>query len=76
MCYAIGDCGVKKNYINVDGDNFWEELFSGDVKKSSIPNGKSHGGGISDWWVARLDNLKKDDGIDQDDRAGCDERGC
>jgi len=51
-CTALGDCGVKTNYINVDGKNFWEELFTGDVKKSSIPNGKSHGGGISAWWEA------------------------
>ena len=50
LCYSMGDCGVKTNYLKVDGYNYWEELFSGDYRKSSLPNRKSHGGGISTWW--------------------------
>jgi hypothetical protein len=29
LCSAVGDCGVKTNYIGEKGSNLWSELFTG-----------------------------------------------
>ncbi|HTZ41587.1 MAG TPA: hypothetical protein VMC07_00035 [Candidatus Omnitrophota bacterium] len=39
LANALGDCGVKANYIGKDGYNSWNDLFIGDnITRSSIPN--------------------------------------
>ncbi|MEK6897936.1 MAG: hypothetical protein AABX28_01110 [Nanoarchaeota archaeon] len=30
LCVSFGDCGVKKNYLDFDGSNNWEDSFSGE----------------------------------------------
>jgi len=27
MCVALGDCGVKTNYLGQSGFNIWDDLF-------------------------------------------------
>jgi hypothetical protein len=43
LSVALGDCGVKANYIGQPGYNSWKDLFiGGNISSSSIPNGDSY----------------------------------
>ncbi len=43
LCIALGDCGVKANYIREDSYYSWKELFTGDdISKSNIPRANEH----------------------------------
>jgi hypothetical protein len=43
LCMALGDCGVKANYIEQDGYYSWKQLFIGDdISTSNIPGANSN----------------------------------
>lgn len=42
LCTAIGDCGIKANYLDEPGYNSWKDLFIGNYTKSSLPNADSN----------------------------------
>jgi hypothetical protein len=55
MCSALGDCGVKINYLDIDGYYSWKDLFIGDYKSNSLKDADFHGGGEipwTEWWVS------------------------
>ena len=60
LCLAVGDCGVKTNYISTYGNTFWGELFSGKTEDGTY--NKAHFGE-----TARSRNANPpDDGRDEE----------
>ena len=45
VCLATSDCGVKTNYLGVNGYYSWKDLFVGDYIEDSLSNYNSYGGG-------------------------------
>lgn len=42
ICLAIGDCGVKANYLDYSGYNPWKNLFLGNYTEESLTNANSY----------------------------------